>query len=69
MKKDIHLSRKYLAFEIDFNYFNTFYWPLIEKKFYNANNNINSHLVWTEIYCYIKGSVNSHLYYDSKIRL
>jgi hypothetical protein len=50
-----------MAFEIDYDYFATHFWPLINKRYYTAKN-ISAHMIWTEIFSTIKGSANSHLY-------
>ncbi len=51
-----------MAFEIDFNYFLTYFWPTVAKSLYNQSENFTPNLVWTEIYSYIKGSATSYLY-------
>lgn len=50
-----------MSFEVDYDYFATYFWPTVQHKHYSARN-ITSHLVWTEIFSTIKGSASAHLY-------
>ena len=54
-------NKKSLSFEVDYDYFYTYFWPNVRHKHYSAKN-ITPHLVWTEIYSTIKGSASAHLY-------
>ena len=60
-KKDFvsDLKRK-LSFEVDYEYFETYFWPKVLKKYQHLS--ISPTAVWTEIYSYIKGSTSSHLH-------
>jgi hypothetical protein len=48
------------SFEVDFEYFDLYFWPKVFQRFHSTN--ITSNAVWTEIYSYIKGSSRSHSY-------
>ena len=52
--------KKKLSFEIDYEYFETYFWPKVLKKYQHLP--ITATAVWTEIYSYIKGSASSHLH-------
>lgn len=54
-------NKKALSFEVDYDYFLTYFWPNVRHKHYAARN-ITAHLVWTEIYSTIKGGASAHLY-------
>lgn len=52
--------KKRLSFEVDYEYFETYFWPKVLKKFQHIS--LTPTAVWTEIYSYIKGSASSHLH-------
>lgn len=52
--------KKKLSFEVDYEYFETYFWPKVLKKYQHIG--ITPTAVWTEIYSYIKGSASSHLF-------
>lgn len=47
-----------MAFEVDFQYFKTQFWPRVATY----QKGINADLVWTQIYSYIKGASDAHEY-------
>lgn len=60
-KKDVASNlKKKLSFEVDYEYFETYFWPKVLKKYQHIS--ISPTAVWTEIYSYIKGSASSHLH-------
>ena len=50
-----------LSFEVDYDYFETYFWPTVRHRHFSARN-ITPHLVWTEIFSTIKGGASAHLY-------
>lgn len=48
-----------MGFEVDYQYFLTYFWPTVEKIAYELKH-LNAHLVWTQIFSVIKGSANAH---------
>ena len=53
--------KKKLSFEVDYEYFETYFWPKVLKKYQHLPS-ITATAVWTEIYSYIKGSASSHMH-------
>ena len=58
IQKNNSNEKKY-SFEIDFEYFIKFFWPVFKSK---KGTKLSPDIVWTEIYSYIKGSDTSHTY-------
>lgn len=46
LTEKLNKNKKNLSFEVDYNYFSTYFWPSVKHKHYSSRN-ITPHLVWT----------------------